>query len=979
MKMIYLSTLICCVGLVASMTASAGFLDDFRKGFKNIEKTIREVEQVLGEPTHQAPTTPSRKTPTTSSEESSQNIDNSGSSSMSDIQLCESAANWLDAALREIKASDRNLNIYIGYDASELDAFRMWGVKERIRWAHDSFFIPAFGKAYDQMSDAEMKRILMLLAKANDEIKVGGKVRREATPCFMTITSKNPLIEKSIINNSSSLFNTVLRNRDNYNSAVSDMRAAPGKIEEYMKKLEQIDVASVHREEFAKLKTEIYPWLTLSLAGDRAKLLAKMGEIRGAYDNIEKKNKYASIIANEPVDSNVDEHVYTGSARFKLSPNNKTSQYFSSQVPLYSVTSGPGYKQMGIDISHKELTTGHYKDFEVLECQYGPFNGNAGGFTELHFWNTRRPKLSPGDVGSARSAQSASDIALPACPPTFGEAMAYTYGAKMPPSDDLIATEMKEAKAAGQRFAPKFATRTDFENTEFSLDGSSEVDDLTTIVIPYRVDKSTVPNVITSEIDRLNKSGHRLLQCRYKIKNLGVAVTNNTIHFWKDTKPTTLSESFGRWVSKLDVPMVDAVAKECPEYLGEAIALAQAVGTKEALAKAKDAAKRADADPIKPVKLRNDWYVGAKANSAQEDAQLAKELEREVSGLVGGSGLTWQGFNSTVKTRIAPKLLSLARSAYAQVDKLPAGERGRAAFEKWDELTAGTVMRSILRLERVIASNTTERMAFSDVMKNESQLAREKSERDGWQYNANIEFTQPIYYYFLPKYGDRFSKMSILDPSFIANVGKGLKSSTGSATNSTDLWKGGSQITFKETTTIVFGTPEEIAAWEFASDVGQNVGKAIVYWGQFKGSIQQLDQQIKESRAKFWQCYAKRCKDAARLYQDYSTVLYWKDMHYMVQPALLRKQAELAGDTNQTMQTLFKMGGAEEVDGGMPTSCSSEQSTFEAQVSTVFSDWKGGSLNTYKTKLDNAFKGPAYTNWQQCRDKMEYIMRPRNP
>jgi hypothetical protein len=287
MKMIYLSTLICCVGLVASMTASAGFLDDFSKGFKNIEKTIREVEQVLGEPAQQAPTTPSRKTTTTSSEESSQNIGNTGSSSMSDIQLCESAAKWLNAALIEIRPSESYQSIYNkaidGKDA------QFSPTSERVRWVHDQFFEPAFGKKYDEIEDADASRLYALLTKTSQIKKVQQRNTMVNSECFTTIRDMSPSISDNVVKQAGLLFDK--RRRPEYRSALSDMRNAPKGLAEYQVQLNEYNPIAQPREQFIKIKLDALHWLELSLSGERNRFISKANEIQAYYDNYDQQKK----------------------------------------------------------------------------------------------------------------------------------------------------------------------------------------------------------------------------------------------------------------------------------------------------------------------------------------------------------------------------------------------------------------------------------------------------------------------------------------------------------------------------------------------------------------------------------------------------------------------------------------------------------------------------------------------------------------
>lgn len=941
---------------LVSASASAGF--DWKGLVGDIVKeVIKEDPQPTTErkPASQPTSTPKTPPPPTHG-------------GQSDQLTCDAAAEWLNAAQYEWNSAGGQLDVVVERTADGRPTFKQANSTARI--LSDSLFEPAFGKPFDQLSQAERKKLETLLTDDGGWRRVNGQPVRTNGFCYESLKAKGTR-PVEMARHAGLMFRDHLQ--PTLTKMVAEMREAKPRLADYSQQLDSLGGQTVESAaRFNKIKQDSYYWLTLSPLQERTAFEAKLTELGKRY-----AAKPIQPMLSEEAAPPSDALVYTGPKRFAV-PTPKKQPDFNSKVPLYSSDRG-NLSNMGARGTKDEHFDLAKAGFGVLSCQYGPFRGAEGGFSVEYFWANQRPVLSPASVQSAIAAGKSSDIALPACPPTYGEALAYTFGFKEPPTEEMIAKQLSEARKAGQRFATKFATRTDFENTEFSLDGSTPVEDLSKILIPYRVEKSEVPAVVLAEIDRLHATRQQLLQCRYKVKHLMVAISDTTIHFWAGNKPSQLSDAFGRWVERRDIPLVDATIKECPEYLGEAVALAQATGTKEALAKAREAAKLADADPIKPVKVNNDWFVDAKANSASVDTQLARDLENAVSTIESDAGLTWQDFNSTVKTRIAPKLMALARSAYAQFDRIPAGETGRVAFEKWDGLTAGNVMRTIHRLEKIIAKRSAETVAVSDMMKKEAQLAKEQSERNSWRLNANIQFTRPIYYRLLPIYTERFEKQPMLDPAFMAIVDKGLESGAGQAPATTRAPQPTTTVTRR--TTIIFGTPAQISAYMIGASIGEGLGKAAAAWGQFTGSIKKLDLDIRNARVKFWNCYAKRCADAPQLYREYSTVLLWKDQHYIVRPNLNRKVTQTMNDKTQTMQTLYKIGGAEEVDDGMPVHCSSEQSAVEALVWNALSSWDGSAspsaMSASRAKLDAVFNSNTYATWQQCRDKMEYLDRPR--
>lgn len=939
--------------LLSTGSAVAGF--DW-KGFATdiVKEVLKPAPESQPSPSSQ-PTAPTRSdTP-------------SNRTVQADSSTCDIPANWLEASIYELESSREGITVAVDKTSDGKQISKQ--VSSIARILDDSLFVPAFGKPYDQLSDHELRKYYAALTDNGQwRVEQGKRVKVESA-CQEALRSRNTRLQ-SFVRHAGLLFD---KNRQpDFIKVVSEMREAKSRISAIQAEIDGLDNSDNSRARYNNIKNESAYWIGLSMVNERKNLESRLAEAGKRFPP-----ETAELARADS--QTADSLVYTGPKRFSARLPAKSPDY-ASKVPLFNQKAGSGLA-MGGGISRTEGVKLYKAGLGPMACQYGPFKGAEGGYTVLYFWDKKRPMLSPAAVQHAIADDMTSDIALPVCPSTFGEGLAYLYGIKEPPSSEVLAARQEQVKKSGQRFATKFALRTDFANTDFTLERSDLVG--MTNLANLNNGRSWFKDA-SKEVDRLQTTGQRLLQCSY-VAGKGERQASITVHFWSERKPVLIGDTFGYWVEQMEnYALVDVVAKECPEYLGEAVALSQATGANEALAKAKEAAKHADANPLKPMKERNDWYAGAAANSSKTDTALAKDIDKDISILESGIGqLTWQSFNGTVKTSIGPKLLSLARSGYAQLGQIQNSSQGRATFEKWDQQSAGQVMRSILRLERVIAKKTTERLRWSDAVKNERQRGIEQSEREAWSYNANIKFTKPIYDFFMPKYIERLENHGTLDPQFMAMVRQGIPHEQSAAAARANVAGTNSRPIVTETTktTIVFGTPSQIAVWKMANSMGESAGKAVRAWGQFQGSIDDLDRQIKSARNKFWECYATRCNDAARVYLDYSTLLYWKDWHYMVTPVLNRKSSQAVGDNVGITSTLYKMGGADQVDDGVIPGCESERSSFEAEVDSVLSGWtglgSGASINTYKEKLDSAFTGSKYANWQQCRDKMEFMLRPR--
>ena len=138
--------------------------------------------------------------------------------------------------------------------------------------------------------------------------------------------------------------------------------------------------------------------------------------------------------------------------------------------------------------------------------------------------------------------------------------------------------------------------------------------------------------------------------------------------------------------------------------------------------------------------------------------------------------------------------------------------------------------------------------------------------------------------------------------------------------------------------------------------------------GNMIRAIDKLDIDIREAREAFWQCYAKRCKEAGATFYAYSYALLAKDYHFFMAsrdlPALLRPGMAALGDEN--------------VDGGPIPECTSQQRALEAQIGPAERLRNTQPAQAAVMRRD-AMRGPAYLAYQACRDRMEYVLRPRWP
>lgn len=631
--------------------------------------------------------------------------------------------------------------------------------------------------------------------------------------------------------------------------------------------------------------------------------------------------------------------------------------------------------------------------YQSLECQYGPMR-SEGGYTVAAFWKDRRGPMSDALVQKVRK-YAGMDVALQDCPATLAEAMRIGSGRQaVPTAAERAAATAELQQRTGMRYVPAMARLTTFDDTRrlhsqrilspvvlFSADRSNVQ------VAEQQTRQNAQAGSASAAFEiKLHDAGQMALLCQYvhetawnprsgrRLDDLSPASPSSgdlqavTVRAWYGKRPEAFEPKFFELAEKSDVPVMDVALPRCPATYG--MALAAANGSPQALATATQAAESAGLGP-----------AARRRQSDAEDAALVQRLRQDIGSLEDdAASLTPQAFKATVEGRIRPTLRALAGSAMARADALDP-KNGRA-FDAWDRTHGGPLLTTIHRLYLLAARKAFrwehEGISVSDFF---ATGAQQDSEQSQW-YRAALSqrFTRNLYHELMDVYARREAVGPLVDTAFFNGARQASRLMPPPQYQPAPRPDAAPR---PRETIILYGTPGQIAAAQVGIQVGRSLGEATTQAGAAKAEYAHFSRQIDVARQAFWRCYASRCADGGRLLLAYGAALRDKDLHFMYQPLMQeRLMAAAGGSTSRGGPGIFKQLsmflGAGGVDNGTIMGCESEagavtnavrQSLLGSTSGNVMQD----ALDGFKTFSET----PEYQQWQQCRDRMEFLLRPR--
>jgi hypothetical protein len=437
--------------------------------------------------------------------------------------------------------------------------------------------------------------------------------------------------------------------------------------------------------------------------------------------------------------------------------------------------------------------------------------------------------------------------------------------------------------------------------------------------------------------------------------------------FWDGSKPTS-EIRWGVYPVEVDVPV-----SACPATWGEAVALgwgpeawAKAVAEQQVFAAGNTTYAATVAEKMSrgtPEQQAMKWQARAASMQAEKDADLnalAGQIDADIGSLESSlDSLNSRPFNDKLvgANGLFERINRLSMAAYAKSSALKPEPAGRARFDEWDERLGGPALTAIHRLQKIVYYRQNRRVRLSEAIGGDAG----QSEMKSWGY---VDFSPmwPAKSSLLEVYSRHLDGRPLIDPAFLRALTKDLERTRPSGDPGRPFYY---HVPAEPKPTWLMTPAEEEAQ---GSNIAGNLAGAANGVGDMVRLIEKVDADIRNSREPFWKCYANRCKQPGKTFYAYSIAMKNKDEFYFFMPALMGPML------GRGMSFL----GNGSIDGGPISDCEAPRIELEGEVATRVRQSAGNPVQSARA-IQSSMKGPAYLAWQACRDRMEYILRPRFP
>ena len=454
----------------------------------------------------------------------------------------------------------------------------------------------------------------------------------------------------------------------------------------------------------------------------------------------------------------------------------------------------------------------------------------------------------------------------------------------------------------------------------------------------------------------------------YCVYRLGEKGGRYQLGFWDGSKPT----NGVRWgVYPVEV---DLAITACPATWGEAVALgwgpdgwAKAVAEQQVFAAQNDAYAAKMAAKMNrgtPEKQAMTWRAQGASMPAAKDADffaLARKIDADIGSLESNlDSLNSRPFNDKLvgPDGLFERINRLALVAYAKSASLKPGPAGRPRFDDWDERLGGPALTAINRLQKIVYYRQNRRVRLSEAFGGDAG----KSEMESWGY---VDFSPiwPAQSSLLEVFSRHLEGRPLIDPAFQSALTKDLERTRPSGDPGRPFYY---HVPADPKPTWLMTPAEEEAQ---GSNIAGNLVGAANGVGDMVRLIEKVDADIRNSREAFWKCYASRCKQPGKTFYAYSFAMRNKDEFYFFLPTLLADP--------QLARGLSFLGNGS-IDGGPIANCEAPRIELESQLAIKVRQSVGNPVQSARA-IQALMKGQPYLAWQACRDRMEYILRPRFP
>ncbi len=483
--------------------------------------------------------------------------------------------------------------------------------------------------------------------------------------------------------------------------------------------------------------------------------------------------------------------------------------------------------------------------------------------------------------------------------------------------------------------------------------------------------------VYNTPVPRVGIAGYQIISCFYRPgKQFGELMRS----FWKGSRPQLTDEMLAYFQNNENL-LADVAVEACPASAHDALALeygdrdyqgrrsvAIKIREKKLPYTAERDARKAYADHANAERAAGDkaraeaaatWRIGAVAITAGEAASLREKITERLSRIPRSEGRDSTRLATdaaSLAQELTPSMARLIGSAYVQAGAIPAGPKGRAAFDRWDRGEGGRAVALI----------------------NQLALAWPHEQPMAPEIGNMVRDLMGLYY-------EQLDDKGTIDPGFMARIEAQLpalraKDAADRQARDSAEAEAKAKAERSRTTTIIFLTPGEAAAYSLGSAAGKAVGSVVSGRAEIAATFSTIERELRESRKTFWQCYAQNCADPAPSYLLFSKRLKDKDFSifsYFFYPAVLQKVSPSSrGDNQKYLAAMnFRIVEDHEIFG-----CNDPYSAWQAQTMAAVQKMSIRSMFDPAAQARMAQElafGPEFAAVQRCRDRMEFAFRPR--
>lgn len=462
-----------------------------------------------------------------------------------------------------------------------------------------------------------------------------------------------------------------------------------------------------------------------------------------------------------------------------------------------------------------------------------------------------------------------------------------------------------------------------------------------------------------------------ILTCTYN--KPGDRNVYRSVTLWANSRPD-MSQSSDNDINGLSglksKLTADIAISQCPATWGDALTLVWGPTAMDDIKQtARDREKRneelnaawEEGEKKKYADLAKVWKEAAAAlppTTAAQDRALVKQIDSEISALEDNlDGLNSKPFDATLRGGLSDRIIRLAQVAYIKSNGLSADGPKRARFDAWDKELAGPAILAVKRIEKIIYYRINRRFKLAEIPNANNAMAEMKS----WSYIdwSNLWPGNSVLIEFMTQ---QLAGKQLVSADFLKKVALDLQRNRPSGDPGRPFYR----FTPVEGKTWVMTGPQQEAEEQSGSNVTSGLINVAGGVGDMVRLIEKLDADVRNARQAFWQCYATQCKESGKAFYAYSHAMKAKDDWLfampIVSPQLMSPGMAMLGDSN--------------VDGGPIEGCKAEKAALDRELGPAAKLRQSNPIRA-ATMVTEVMTGPKSDAWQVCRDRMEYIFRPR--